>query len=94
MKGLKSLKKGGKLITLGATSGSEVPIELRFVYGKNLSIEGIYMGSKGELMEVLKFFTDGKLKPVIHAVLPLEEAKEAHRILEEREVFGKVVLKI
>ncbi|CUS81015.1 NADPH:quinone reductase [Candidatus Kryptonium thompsonii] len=94
MKGLKSLKKGGKLITLGATSGSEVPIELRFVYGKNLSIEGIYMGSKAELMEVLKFFQNGKLKPVIHTVLPLEEAQEAHRILENREAFGKVVLKI
>ena len=52
------------------------------------------MGSKAELMEVLIFFQNGKLKPVIHSVLPLEEAQEAHRILENREAFGKVVLKM
>jgi NADPH:quinone reductase-like Zn-dependent oxidoreductase len=94
MKGLKALKKGGKLITLGATSGSQVPIELRYIYGKNLSIEGIYMGSRAELMKVLKFFQSGKLKPVIYKVLELRDVQEAHRILEEREAFGKVVLKI
>ena len=52
------------------------------------------MGSKGELLRIVEFFKTGKLKPVIDRVLPLEQARDAHRLLAQREQFGKVVLEI
>ena len=50
------------------------------------------MGTKAELLEVLKFFEDGRLVPVVDRAMPLEKAAEAHRAIEERAQFGKVVL--
>ena len=91
-KSLKSLAPGGRMVTCGATTGSEGLTDIRYVFAKQLSILGSYMGSKSELVELLRFFEQGKLKPVVDRVMPLEEAAEAHRIMEERKQFGKIVL--
>lgn len=88
----KSLAWQGRFVTCGATTGANVNLNLSHVFFKSLSILGSTMGSKGELAEILEHVQRGRLKPVLAAALPLFEAKEAHRMLEDREVFGKLVL--
>ncbi len=89
---MRSLAKGGRLVTCGATTGAEVTINLRLVFFKLLSILGSTMGSIGELHEIMKHVNAGRLRPVVGKVLPLDAVAEGHRLLENREVFGKVVL--
>lgn len=93
-KSLACLTWGGRFVTCGATSGYSVPLDLRHVYYRQLSILGSTMGSKGDLFHIVQLAMDRKIKPVLYRILPLKEAAEAHRILENREVIGKVVLKI
>jgi len=89
---LVSLAPRGKLITCGATSGYECLTDVRYLFMKDLTIMGSYMGSKEELLEVLKFVERGKLKPVVDRVFPLREAAKAQQLMEERKHFGKLVL--
>jgi NADPH:quinone reductase-like Zn-dependent oxidoreductase len=89
---LKSLARGGRLVTCGATSGPMGATDIRYVYARQLSIHGSWLGAKRELREVLRLVAGGLVRPVVHAVLPLADAAEAHRMLERREQFGKVVL--
>ncbi|PYX89276.1 MAG: alcohol dehydrogenase [Acidobacteria bacterium] len=89
---LKSLKPGGTLVTCGATTGPEVKIDLRFVYSKQFSLLGSYMGTMGELHKVLKHVFSGKVKPVVDRTFPLQEARAAHEYMEKSEMFGKIVL--
>jgi NADPH:quinone reductase-like Zn-dependent oxidoreductase len=89
---LRSLARGGRVVTCGATTGGDVTINLRLVFFKLLSILGSTMGSLAELHEIMKHVESGKLRPVIDRVLPLEQVGEGHRLLEERAAFGKVVL--
>lgn len=88
------LKKGGRLVTIGSVAADVVKINISTIYRKQISIIGSYMGSKSELQKVIKLIEAGKVKPVVDKIFPLEKAKEAHKYLEERENFGKVVLKI
>jgi NADPH:quinone reductase-like Zn-dependent oxidoreductase len=89
---LKSLKPGGTLVTCGATTGPQVGIDLRFVFSRQLSILGSYMGTMSELNEVLKHVFSGRLKPVVDRVFPLSEIRAAHEYMEKSEMFGKIVL--
>ncbi|HEY8486302.1 MAG TPA: zinc-binding dehydrogenase [Limnochordales bacterium] len=93
-KSLRSLTHGGRLVTCGATTGAEGLTDIRLVFARQLRILGSYMGSKGELWELLPFVESGALRPVVDRVLPLEQAAQAHRIMEERRFFGKLVLEI
>ena len=90
---IRSLAAGGRFVFCGATSGWDVETDVRRVFFKGLSILGSTMGSQGDLREAVGHLAAGRLKPVVDDVLPLEEAREAHRRLEEREVFGKIVLR-
>ena len=92
-KSLRSLTKGGRLVTCGATSGPKVVTNLNLVFWKQLEILGSTMGSRSELRDVLKLVWNGKLRPIVDRVLPLSKAQEAHEILENGEQFGKLVLK-
>jgi NADPH:quinone reductase-like Zn-dependent oxidoreductase len=87
-----SLAHRGRLVTCGATTGPRGATELRHVFSKQLSILGSYMGSKAELLDAARFFFEGKLRAVIHAVLPLSDARRAHEMMEASEHFGKIVL--
>jgi len=89
---IKSLARGGRMVTCGATSGAQAQTDIRYLFSKQLSILGTFMGSKGEVLEVMRLVEEGKLRPVVHRVFPLREAAKAHRTLEEREHFGKLVL--
>jgi NADPH:quinone reductase-like Zn-dependent oxidoreductase len=89
---LRSLKPGGVVVTCGATTGPQVGFDLRFLFSRQLSILGSYMGTMGELHEVLKHVFSGKLKPVIDRTFPLKEARAAHEYMEKSAMFGKIVL--
>jgi NADPH:quinone reductase-like Zn-dependent oxidoreductase len=91
---IRSLKPGGTLVTCGATSGPEVDVNLRFLFARQLSFLGSYMGTLGELNQVLKMIFSGKLKPVVDRVFPLAEIRSAHEYLEASKMFGKVVLEV
>src|SRR6202171_1069751 len=89
-----SLAVGGRLITCGATTGYDAKIDLRFLFTRQLSLLGSYMGTKSELAALMKLVISGHLKPVIDRTFPLASCPEAHRYLESGEQFGKVVLTV
>lgn len=92
MRSLKCLRTGGRMISVGATSGEQATIDVRYVFSRQLKILGSYMGSRAELMQVLRLFEAGKLRPVIDSKFKLEEARAAHERMERGEMFGKIVL--
>ena len=89
---LKSLKSSGTLVTCGATTGPNVSIDLRHLFARQLSLLGSYMGTMGELHEVLKHVFAGRLKPVVDRTFALNELRAAHEYLEESQMFGKIVV--
>jgi NADPH:quinone reductase-like Zn-dependent oxidoreductase len=89
---LKSLKSAGTLVTCGATTGPSVGIDLRHLFARQLTLLGSYMGTMGELHEVLSHVFAGRLKPVVDRVLPLKNIREAHKHLEKSQMFGKIVV--
>jgi NADPH:quinone reductase-like Zn-dependent oxidoreductase len=89
-----SLTLGGRLVTCGNTTGYDAKLDLRFLFSRQLSILGSYMGRKSELQTVMKLVAAGRLKPVVDRVFPLAEAASAHAYLEASAHFGKVVLKV
>ncbi len=91
---LASLAPAGRLVTCGATTGYDAKIDLRFLFSRQLSLLGSYMGTKDELQTVMKLVAAGRLKPVVDRVFPLEEAAAAHAYLEAGRQFGKVVLHV
>ena len=93
-KSLRSLAKGGRLVTCGATTGAEGITDLRYVFSRELSLHGSYMGSKGELLKVVELFRGGKLKKVVDSVYPLKDARAAQERMERSEHFGKIVLTV
>jgi NADPH:quinone reductase-like Zn-dependent oxidoreductase len=87
-----SLAVGGRLVTCGATTGYEAKLDLRYLYSRQLSLLGSFMGSRAELHAVLKLIGQRQLHAVVDRTLPLAQAAEAHALLEKREQFGKIVL--
>jgi zinc-binding alcohol dehydrogenase/oxidoreductase len=92
--GLELLLPGGRLVTFGATSGSGVSMEVRQLYSRQLTIFGTTMGSPREFGDFLTAFASAGLRPAIDRIYPLEEAADAHRRLESREHFGKILLEM
>jgi len=91
---VKIVKWGGKIVICGATSGADSEIDLRYVFFKQINIIGSTMGARHHLLKGLKLVRENKIKPFIFQVLPLEEIKRAHILIEERKTFGKIVLRI
>ncbi len=89
-----SLKKGGRLVTCGATSGFDARTDLRHVFYRHLTILGSMMGSKSDLLAAMKFIEAGQIRAVVDRALPLAEARQAHELMEDRAQFGKLVLEV
>jgi len=89
---MRSLAVGGRLATCGATTGGDVTIDLKLLFFKNISLLGTTMGAKADLSRIVKLVAEGKLRPVIDRVLPMEKIGEAMSRIEDRSVFGKIVL--
>lgn len=92
MKSLRSLARNGRLVVYGATTGHMPPIDLRLVFWRQLQILGTTMSNRREFSEVMKLVWQRKLRPVIDRIFPLQEAAQAHKMMENREQFGKLIL--
>lgn len=91
---LRTLRKGGRLLTVGNTGGPKVEIDNRYMFAKHLSILGSTMGTRADFAEVMALVFAGKLQPVIDRSYPLAEARAAHERMEAGEQLGKIVLDI
>ncbi len=89
---VRSLKPAGTLVTCGATTGPNASFDLRILFARQLSFLGSYMGTMGELHEVLSHVFAGRLKPVVDRTFPLKEIRAAHEYMEHSQMFGKIVL--
>ena len=93
VRSLKSVKRGGRILTCGATAGFDPPTDIRYIWRKEMDILGSDGWRRQDLIDLLNAVRDGRITPVIGAVLPLDQTAEGHRLLEEREIFGKAIVK-
>jgi NADPH2:quinone reductase len=89
---LKVLAGNGRLVSTGSHSGAEVTFDLSQIYHRQLRIIGANGGTYQELATILDLMEEGRLKPIVDKVLPLNEIHEGHRLLEEYDHFGKIVI--
>ena len=89
---LRCIKRGGKLLVCGATAGHDPKEDLRYVWSFEIKIIGSNSFYDEDLKALLELIQAGKMKPVIDKVLPLEQAAEGLRLIQDREVIGKVVV--
>jgi NADPH:quinone reductase-like Zn-dependent oxidoreductase len=92
VRSLRSARRGGRVLTCGATTGFAPQTDLRHIFFRQVQVLGSTMGSHREFLDVMKCVFRGQLKPVIDRVLPLPEARKGHELIEQRAVFGKIVL--
>lgn len=89
---LASLAKGGRLITCGATTGAEVKLDLRYIYSRQYTIKGSYMGTRAELVKAAELMGQKRVISVIDRTYPLQEARAAQEQMLSRKFFGKIIL--
>jgi NADPH:quinone reductase-like Zn-dependent oxidoreductase len=91
-KSLASLAKKGRMVTCGVTSGQTTHFDIRYLFARQLSVTGCYMGGLKELQKVIRLAEKKKIRPVVDKVFPLREAKEALDRMKSRGNFGKIIL--
>ena len=89
---LECLKTDGVVVTAGAHAGEVVPFDIIPFFRRELRLVGSKNATLTELRKVMGFVAQGRLKPVIHRTFPLAEAAQAHRVVDSRDIFGKVLL--
>ena len=87
-----SMARGGRLVTCGATTGGQLSLDIRYVFSRELTIMGSYLGTRVELAQAVDHLAAGALRPVIDSVFPLKAAQAAQTRMLDRQVFGKIVL--
>lgn len=92
MKSMQALARGGRIVIVGNTSGPHTEIDIRFIFGKQISLIGSTMGTHQDFKDVTAMLWAGKLKPVIDRVMPLSEGRKAYQIMEQGGQLGKIVL--
>jgi len=93
VRSLRSARRGGRVLTCGATTGFAPQTDLRQIFFRQVQVIGSTMGSHRDFLDVMKCVLRGQLRPVIDRVLPLREARRGHELIEARAVFGKIVFK-
>lgn len=93
-KSVQCVRRGGRIVTCGATSGHDPALDLRHIFFRQIEILGCTMGNNKELSDALRPVFDGRIRPVIDRVVPLSEVAGAHERIEQRRAFGKIVIKI
>ncbi len=89
---IEALRKGGRLITCGATTGAEVKLNLRYLFSHQLTLKGSYMGTRAQLVKAAELMGQKRLVSVIDRIYPLKEARAAQEQMLSRRLFGKIVL--
>jgi alcohol dehydrogenase len=89
---LKALRRHGRLLTCGATAGYDPKEDLRYIWVREIEIIGCNGWTKEDIASLLDYVATGRMKPVVSHVLPLSQGREAEWLLEQRAVFGKVLL--
>jgi alcohol dehydrogenase len=89
---LRCVKRAGRLLTCGATAGFDPPTDIRYIWSGEIDVRGSNGWRREDLAALLDLVADGRLDPVIDRVVPLDRAIDAHRDLEERRFFGKIVI--
>jgi alcohol dehydrogenase len=89
---LRCVKRGGRLLTCGATAGYDPPTDIRFIWTGELNVLGSNGWARDDLTRLIDLVAEGRLEPVVDRVLPLSSGIEACRMLEERRFFGKIVI--
>ena len=93
-KNIASLGRGGRYINCGVTSGHKAELHIGMLFSKQLQLHGSFMGTKQDMADVVRLVNQGKLRGVVDKIYPLEEAAKAHQAMEDRDVFGKLVLRV
>ena len=93
VRSLKAVKHGGRILTCGATAGFDPPTDIRYIWRREMDILGSDGWRRQDLIDLIDAVRQGRIIPVIGAALPLEETAEGHRLLEDREIFGKVIIR-
>jgi NADPH:quinone reductase-like Zn-dependent oxidoreductase len=91
---LRALRRGGRLVTCGATSGPIGETDIRVVFWNQLQIIGSTMANRTEFNDVMRLFFEGRLKPIVDEVMPLKDGATAQQRLAEGKQFGKIVLQV
>ncbi|MGH3265137.1 MAG: zinc-binding dehydrogenase, partial [Trebonia sp.] len=91
---LRAVRPGGTIVVCGATSGDAPAAELKRVFFQQLRVLGSTMGSRQELLSLLKFCSFTGVRPVVDRVLPMADARNGFAALLAGEVFGKVVFTV
>ena len=94
VKTLKCMKPNGKILTCGATAGFEPKTDIRFIWRKELNIIGSNSWNKEDIYSLVSELEKGTIKPIIHKIIPFEKIAEAHKILESRQFFGKIIISL
>ncbi|MFB6286044.1 MAG: zinc-binding dehydrogenase [Candidatus Bipolaricaulia bacterium] len=89
---VRCLRKGGRLVCCGATTGPQGEMDLRVLFWKQLELIGSTMGTRAEFDDVMNLVWDRKLEPIVHRTFPLSDAQAAHEAMAAGDVFGKLVL--
>jgi alcohol dehydrogenase len=89
---LKCVKRGGIILVCGATAGYDPKEDLRYIWSFELKVIGSNSYADENLKALMEMIAQGKIKPVVDKVLPLEQAAEGLRLIQDREIFGKVVV--
>ncbi len=89
---MKAVARGGRIVIIGNTSGPQAEIDIRYIFGKQISLIGSTMGTHQDFRDITALLWEGKLKTVIDRVIPFSEGREAYALLERGEQFGKIVL--
>jgi NADPH:quinone reductase-like Zn-dependent oxidoreductase len=89
---IRCLKRGGRLVSCGATTGAKIELDWKLIFFKNLSLLGSTYGTRSHFFEVMRLFELNRLHPVVDRVLKFDEMATAHELLEQRKVFGKIVV--
>jgi NADPH:quinone reductase-like Zn-dependent oxidoreductase len=91
-KSMQAVARGGRIVIVGNTSGPQAEIDIRFIFGKQISLIGSTMGSHQDFRDILDLLWAGKIKPVILRIMPLSEGCDAYKMMEAGEHFGKILL--
>jgi NADPH:quinone reductase-like Zn-dependent oxidoreductase len=90
---LRALARGGRMLVVGGTRGYDAQVGVNYIFARHLSIIGSTLGTRSDFRQVMGLIFAGRLAPVVDRVLPLNEIRAAHDLLESGNVFGKLVLR-